>query len=209
MTDPRPRPELDTRTLLDWLEGRLSPDRSDEVAVLVASADPETTRTLDWLRSFQTAARALPTEQPPPLVRQRLRRTFAKRTGTLPATRSATVTLIADSRDQVQLAGVRGAPDLDTTAFNLEYEGPDIEVYLDVVVDSDRRDLRGQILDAAGSPPVFEAICHGPTGTITSIWGDELGGFELSAIPADTHLLVLTNDELTVHVPLDLGERHG
>ncbi len=206
MPDPRPRPELDTRVLLDWLEGRTDPERSDEIAVLVASADTETRRLVDWLRSFRTAARSLPVEPPPPLVSQRLRRAFAKRNDTLPPTRIVTVALVEDSRDTAQLAGVRGAPDLGSPSVQLRYEADGVEVYLDVVADRTDRTIRGQVVDPADSPSVFEAICHGPTGTTSSIAGDELGGFEVGSVHRDSHLIVLTNDELVVEVPLDLRD---
>ena len=65
------------RALLDWLEGRLDADRADRVAAQVAEADERIFRTLDWLRGFLTTARELPLEEPPPIVRQRLRGHFA------------------------------------------------------------------------------------------------------------------------------------
>ena len=68
----------DFRTLLDWLEGRLDADRASRVAGQVAEADERTLRTVDWLRAFLTAARELPLEEPPPIVRQRLKRYFAR-----------------------------------------------------------------------------------------------------------------------------------
>jgi hypothetical protein len=68
----------DFGTLLDWLEGRLDADRAVRVAGQVAEADERTRRTVDWLRAFLTAARELPLEEPPPIVRQRLKRYFAR-----------------------------------------------------------------------------------------------------------------------------------
>jgi hypothetical protein len=68
----------DVRTLLDWLEGRLDPDRAERVAAQVADADERTLRTVQWLRGFLATARELPLEEPPPMVRQSLKQYFAR-----------------------------------------------------------------------------------------------------------------------------------
>lgn len=68
----------DFRTLLDWLEGRLDADQAARVGAQVAAADERTRHTVDWLRGFLTAARELPLEEPPPIVRQSLKRYFAR-----------------------------------------------------------------------------------------------------------------------------------
>lgn len=66
------------RTLLDWLDGRLDADRAERVAAQLAEADERTLRTVDWVRGFLTTARELPLEEPPPVVRQRLKQYFAR-----------------------------------------------------------------------------------------------------------------------------------
>lgn len=66
------------RTLLDWLDGRLDADRATRVAAQVAEADERTLRTVDWVRGFLTTARELPLEEPPPIVRQRLKQYFVR-----------------------------------------------------------------------------------------------------------------------------------
>jgi hypothetical protein len=66
------------RVLLDWLEGRLDADRAERVAAQLAEADVRILHTVDWLRGFLTTARELPLEEPPPIVRQRLKQHFAR-----------------------------------------------------------------------------------------------------------------------------------
>jgi hypothetical protein len=66
------------RTLLDCLEGRLDAGRAERVAAQVAEADEGTLRTVEWVRGFLTTARELPLEEPPPIVRQRLKQYFAR-----------------------------------------------------------------------------------------------------------------------------------
>lgn len=68
---------LDVRVLLDWLEGRLDTDQAEWVAAQVAETDELILRTVDWLRGFLGTARELPLEEPPPIVRLRLRQYFA------------------------------------------------------------------------------------------------------------------------------------
>lgn len=65
------------RVLLEWLEGRLDPDRARRVAAQVTGADEQTQRTVAWLRGFLSTARGLPLEAPPPAVRQQLKQYFA------------------------------------------------------------------------------------------------------------------------------------
>jgi len=69
------------RILLDWLEGRLDADRAERVTAQVAEADERTLRTVDWLRGFLTTAHELPLEEPPPIVRLRLKQYFARWSG--------------------------------------------------------------------------------------------------------------------------------
>ncbi len=66
------------RVLLDWLEGRLDADRAERIAAQVTEADERIVRTVDWLRGFLTTARDLPLEEPPPVVRQRLKQHFSR-----------------------------------------------------------------------------------------------------------------------------------
>lgn len=76
MSTDRHRPGF--RTLLEWLEGRLDADSAERVAAQVADADERTLRTVDWLRGFLATARLLPLEEPPPMVRERLKQYFAR-----------------------------------------------------------------------------------------------------------------------------------
>ena len=69
------------RVLLDWLEGRLDADRAERIAAQVGEADERILRTVDWLRGFLTTAHDLPLEEPPPIVRQRLKQHFARWSG--------------------------------------------------------------------------------------------------------------------------------
>jgi hypothetical protein len=110
-TDPG-RPDF--RTLLDWLEGRLNTDKAERVTAQVAHADERTLRTLYWLRGFLTTARELPLEEPPPIVRQRLKQYFARWSrahavlGRMP--RRAHAEPMSDARQDVALAGALAAP---------------------------------------------------------------------------------------------------
>jgi hypothetical protein len=97
--------------------------------------------------------------------------------------------------------------------IQLVFHTEDAEVVLDVTPEGPPGDdsgavptvtVRGQVLPSRPTPPVFEATAQGPSGTLSTILGDDLGCFELAGVPIDTEHLVLTNDELVIEIDVDL-----
>ena len=120
--------------------------------------------------------------------------------------RSAAGRLISDSRQERELAGVRG-PAGDDDRYQLTFLAQDVDVILDVAPRPDHHlTLRGQVLPPSGVLPVFEAAVQWPGGTLRTILGDDLGGFDLYGVPVTAHTLQVTNDDLTVRMSLDLSD---
>lgn len=199
-------------TLLDWLEGRLTPAQSQQVAEQVAAGDSEIRDTVAWLRQFLDVARAVPPHQPPPIVQQHLQQYFAcwqqAREALNRPPREFVVRLLFDSaQDQVPV-GVRGSVAFASETVHLVYTGEVADLVLDV-----RRTVRGRVrldgqvlLPAGGGAPVFEAEALGADFTMRTVDGDSLGRFTLTDVPDSVSQLRVGNGEIVLVADLDLGD---
>jgi anti-sigma factor RsiW len=188
--------------ILDWLEGRLSPAAGSSFAARLAG-HPDAERFQRWAQDFRAIAASLPLPDPPPILRQRLLRLMsAERPDAGPLLVEGH--LVSDSRRERELAGVRGPAGGDEDRYQLTYLAQDVDVILDIARQPDHHlTLRGQVLPPPGVLPVFEAAVQWPGGTLRTILGDDLGGFELYGVPSSAHTLKVTNDDLTVRMSLD------
>lgn len=64
-------------TLLDWVEGQLSPEEAARVSRAVIEGHAATRTTADWLRTFQEISSEIVLVAPPPTLRRDLQRRFA------------------------------------------------------------------------------------------------------------------------------------
>src|SRR3546814_807540 len=97
--------------LADWVDGRL--DAATASGIERALDDPAISATIGWLRRFRSLARELPVVAPPAIVRQNLRRAFARRVGARPVVGIIELAgrLVFDSRRHLEPAGVRAVAD--------------------------------------------------------------------------------------------------
>ncbi len=194
--------------VVDWVEGRLDPADADRVQCAIDSGDERTIATARWVRTFVATAAATPLHEPPPIVRQNLRRGFdAWREAQEILEQSpqrAIATLVFDSRQDLALAGVRsGAEDDEIVHLAFTCEAADVVLDLTPIGDCRMR-LEGQVLLAAPDlPSAFEARVVVGTGSQRSVNGDELGRFVFDSVPADTSELVAENADLRVHLSWD------
>jgi hypothetical protein len=202
MTGPE-IPEPTAEEILDWMEGRLDPVRAAQVEEAVARPGSIAHEFAEWAREFHRLAGATPLIPPPPLVGQRLRRMYAAWAGRVRTTARLVARLDVDSREPDALVAVRG-PLLDpTTRVQLTFTCEAADVVLDVApAGPDAVTIRGQVMPRRPTPSAFQATATGPSRTVSTIDGDDLGSFRLERVPVDTELLVLTNDELLIDVPL-------
>jgi hypothetical protein len=205
----------DFPTLVEWVEGRLDTTAAASVSAAVMARDPETIAAVDWLQEFFDLARSMPLHQPPPIIKQNLRRYFGRwsqaRAALDRALLELTASLLFDSRLDLAPVGVRGPDDFEGIV-HLAFTTDPADVVLDVSrLGGGAVRLDGQVLltDHAQAP-IFEAVATGPSGTKRSIDGDALGHFCLVDVPEDATELRVTNGDIAIVVPLDLrGEDLG
>lgn len=194
-------------TLLDWVDGRLPPERAAHAA-RIADTDARSRAIVEWLRGFTAVGRALPLEHPPPIVRQRLNDHFERWRDDNRAIEEEIsrfdATVLFDGRRRLAPAGVRGT-DTDEV-LHLAYTAATADLVLDVVrVPGHRLRIDGQVLLAEpGRAPVFEATATGPGFSIRTVDGDEFGRFRLDEVPDTAEHLQVTNGEIMVTAHLDL-----
>lgn len=197
--------------LIDWLEGRLDPETDAAVTAEVARGDARTRATVDWLRSFLAVGRLLPLHEPPPSVRQNLRRQFsawrADRSTADVEPIELVATLLFDS-DRDLVVG-RRAVDTSDDARHIAYTSDRADIVLDVHrLAESLVDIEGQVLPVEPtSAPVFEATVHGPGVELRAISGDELGRFALANVPDAVTRLRVTNGEFVLTAAIDVAGR--
>jgi hypothetical protein len=199
---------VEFETLVDWVDGRLDPERAAEVAAHVEQGEPRVRAIVEWLRGLVEVGRRFPLEEPPPIVRQQLAARFAQWRDTERALadeiRRFDATVLFDSRERPVVAGVRGT--LADEVVHLAYTSDAADLVLDVQrVPGHRVRIDGQVLPAdAGGPSIFEATVSGAQFTIRTVDGDRLGRFRLDGVPEGAERLEVTNGTITLTVRLDL-----
>jgi hypothetical protein len=147
---------------------------------------------------------ALALIDPPPMLKQRLRRLI--RAGGSPL--EASLDLVADSRTVYPDSGVGGPATGELTRYQLMYHCAQLDLVLDVAeIDAETIDLSGQVLARPGLLPVFEATVHWQGGMRRGRLDDDLGGFALLGVPLTASLLTVTNDDVVASASLDLCRR--
>ena len=192
--------------LLDWLEGRLPPDKARAVAERLQSADPATQADLDWLRLFLQARQSVQFASPPPGVRESLRRAFAAYVQAQeppgPFQRWL-ATLTFDSRAQPVTAGLRSAVD-EGQQRQLIYTTEAAEIALTVQSISPDKNfiVTGQIFPLRDTPThTFSIQLLHDAWEVALAAADELGEFTFSNLPAGEYEMVASAGQYEVVIP--------
>lgn len=195
--------------LIDWLDGRFSPEKAEEMADRVAGSGSRTAAAVHWLRGFLATASEVPLHEPPPLVRQNLNAYFdawsTSRKITHRARVSTVVTLLFDSRRDPAPAGVRSSGSLDEVA-HIGYTSGAADLLLDVTpLRAGRVRVDGQVLVRRPSAgPVFEAVLEGPDFRQRTVDGDMHGRFAFADVPDTVERLVVSNAVQSITATLSL-----
>jgi hypothetical protein len=208
-TVTQPGPSPDFATVLDWVEGRL--DEATAAAVAEAAVHDRRVREIvAWLRGFHEAAAALPLVDPPPIVDQRLRQYFIRRSRARVELNREPVQVVArmlfDSRQDVALVDLRSADDVDELA-HLAFTSDVADVVLDVRrLGPGRVRIEGQVLPSDEVDRAFAVEATGPRmSPVHSVTSDGRGTFRLAELPDRVDKLRMDSDELVVLVQLDVG----
>lgn len=199
---------LNFARLLDWVEGRLSPEEAAQVAEQVAQAGERAD--LGWLRAFRQVSAKTTLAAPPPETRDLLRQRFAEYAqAKRPAgmLRRLTATLTFDSSLQPATAGLRSAG-TQASQRQLIYaaEIADVALNLQLRQYNQHFDLAGQILPKQAIAPAGFAVelvrDAQPIGTTTA---DELGEFAFEDLAPGMYELGLRNEQFDLVIaPLEL-----
>jgi len=192
--------------LLDWLEGRLPPDKARAVSERLQSADAATQADLDWLRLFLQAHQSVQFASPPPSVRETLKQRFAAyieaREPPGPFQRWL-ATLTFDSRAQPVTAGLRSAAEVGQQR-QLIYatEAAEIALTVQSSLPDKNFNVAGQIFPLGDTPTyTFSIQLLREAGEVALAAADELGEFSFADLPAGEYDMVVSAGQYEVVIP--------
>jgi len=189
--------------LLDWLEGRLPPDKARDVAERLQTADAATQTDLDWLRLFQQARQSVQFASPPPSVRETLIQRFAEARQPPGPFQRWLATLTFDSRAQPVTAGLRSAVEEDQRR-QLIYitKAAEIALTIQSILPEKNFIVTGQIFPRRDTPThtfSIQLLRDAEEVALSAI--DELGEFIFSDLPAGEYDIVLSTEQYEVVIP--------
>jgi hypothetical protein len=194
--------------LLDWLEGRLPPDKARAVAEHLQAANAATQADLDWLRLFLQVRQSVQFASPPPGVRETLRRAFAAyaEAQELPGPfQRWLATLTFDSRAQSVTAGLRSAQRAEEgQQRQLIYTTEAAEIALTVQSSLPDKNfiVTGQIFPMEDTPThTFSIQLLRDTWEVALAATDELGEFTFSDLPAGEYHMIVSAGQYEVVIP--------
>lgn len=152
-----------------------------------------------WIEDLLEARRALPLPEVPAVVSQDLRDLFDQE---LLVARHEAV-LVADSRTDRRLAGVRGEASADGWSLTFVCEAADI--LLDVWPGQDTVRVEGQVMTHGTEQTAFRAKATGPTSA--DAHSDRLGRFRFPDLERGDYEFVLSNRRTEIVLQSSLEER--
>ena len=193
--------------LLDWLEGRLPPERAQAVAERLQKPEEATEADLAWLRAFAAARGSVKLAASPASVRDTLRQRFAQRSQAAPQPPSLFQRWVAalsfDSRRSAATAGLRSAA-AEGQARQLIYTTEAAEVVLNTQPGQAGPGFTvlGQVFAAAEAPagPLsVQVLREGEEAALTVT--DELGEFVVDGLAAGVYEVVVSAAGYEVVIP--------
>lgn len=200
-------PQLEFAPLLDWVEGRLSPEEAREMERLVATADARIHETITWLRRLLAARHAVRIADLPAPTHELLRDRFAayvagqRGPGVV---QQIVATLSFDSLAQAVAAGTRTAGPGLLQPRQLIFSCTVADVALNVHrrPHDERIDLSGQVLTHGELTPAGWGVLligdRGPDSTRT----DDLGEFSFEAVAPGEYMISLATTQLSITMPI-------
>lgn len=187
---------MDRDTILEALAKVL-----DDETFAQAKAELDTMEIAEshWLAQVLQAALTVPMPQVPPVVTQDLKSLM--RDDDLIAAFDAH--LVADSRANAQLVGVRGAD--QSEGWSLSFTSEVADLVIDIWPDSTGRlSVEGQVMAYGAAESAYRAAVSGPQDAAAD--GDRLGRFELGALEPGSYNLKVGNGRIELSAILNLEE---
>jgi hypothetical protein len=189
--------------LLDWLEGRLPPDKARDVAERLQTADAATQTDLDWLRLFQQARQSVRFASPPPSVRETLIQRFAEARQPPGPFQRLLANLTFDSHAQPVIAGLRSAA-AEGQRRQLIYttEAAEIALTVQSILPDKNFIVTGQIFPMGDTPThTFSIQLLRDAWEVALVATDELGEFTFADLPAGEYGIVVSAGPYEVIIP--------
>jgi len=189
--------------LLDWLEGRLLPDKARDVAERLETADAATQADLDWLRLFLKARQSVQFASPPPSVRETLIQRFAEARQPPGFFQRLLANLTFDSHAQPVTAGLRSAAE-EGQQRQLIYttEAAEIALTVQSILPDKNFIVTGQIFPMADTPTdAFSIQFLRDAQEVALAATDELGEFTFSDLPAGEYHMIVSAGQYEVVIP--------
>jgi hypothetical protein len=192
--------------LLDWLEGRLLPDKARAVAERLQTTDAATHADLDWLRLFLQARQSVQFASPPPSVRETLKQRFAAYAEAREPPgpfQHWLATLTFDSRAQPVTAGLRSAAE-EGQRRQLIYttEAAEIALTVQSILPDKNFIVTGQIFPMGDTPThTFSIQLLRDAWEVALAATDELGEFTFADLAAGEYDIVVSAGEYEVVIP--------
>ena len=189
--------------LLDWLEGRLPPDKARNVAERLQTADAATQADLDWLRLFQQVRQSVQFASPPPSVRETLIQRFAEARQPPGFFQRLLANLTFDSHAQPVTAGLRSASG-EGQKRQLIYSTKAAEIALTVrsILPEQNYIVVGQIFPMEDtSTHAFSIQLLRDARQVALAAADELGEFTFADLPAGEYEIIASAGQYEVVIP--------
>lgn len=193
--------------LVDWVDGRLSPDEAERVEAWANQSESDAD--LAWLRAFRQSRQEIVLDEPPAELRSELRSMFANHAADAAADAAAkadrpslTERLMAalsfDSGLQLGMAGARGQ---SAALRQLIYSADTADITLTLQNGDDGLQIDGQILplvDRALDELRAELTQDG--ALINEAAVDASGHFAFASIAAGAYQLAIRSEALTIEI---------
>lgn len=195
---------LDFARLVDWIEGRLTPEEAAVVAQVLSEADAETKATVAWLRTFSRVSEDV-TLLPPAAMHEQLITHFkswaAQRKRNQPSLRQRLQAILSfDSGLQLSPATAR-AYELEAGQRQLIYSSDmgDITLFVQTRPFDDLLDLHGQIFPTNPAEASFITVQLLANGTeVEAVLANDLYEFSLTAVPTGSYTLIIRSHQTEI-----------
>lgn len=214
MNSENSRPTIEI--LLDWIEGRLSADEADAVAMLVAQGDDQVVADVEWLHGIRQLRNEVNIDEPPSDLRGKLVAQFTQHHQKIQATRieqdpqpgflqKLIATLSFDSGLEPEMTGARK---VGTDANRVMiYASDRAEVVLTIQSDQQKELLiSGQLLLTSGQSAEQHQLSllnlDSQTGNEQQTKTDSLGQFAFSSVSSAKYRLTAIVDDAEIVIEL-------
>lgn len=191
--------------LLDYLDGRLTPDAAETVAAHLVTGCGQCEASRAWYQQVKLVATNDDSVEPPPWILKRAVRIFDARGPRTSAVRRATELFASLLFDSLQRPAPAGARSSGVEGRQLLYQAEDYSIDLQVAsLDQSRAELTGQILREGER--MFESVAGlqldliRDGGTILSTVTNDRGEFRVEAVDNGSYDLRLDASDASITI---------